>query len=464
MAALFEHVRRAAGLAAVALSAENCIFFLIVVSVILGGGGVGYAWFNLTVQLVAIALLAVHRERVFGFVWNAPRPLVALVLATMALPLLQLIPLPPALWTLLPGRDLAEQALDLVEAADTWQPISVDSNRTAVAFLGLLPAFAIVVLGWDLEPAGRERMRQAIIAAALICVAMGAVQLATGNRLGNWYSGGQPDVLYGSFANRNSTGLFLVIALLAVLGAPDGRRVRFGSLPARITLGVIFAICVFLTQSRSSVALLLVPLALVGWRFVSARREAGPPRGGKGYIPVVIAALLVAGASYVAVTTYRIQQTVERFESFDGPRLAVWDDSRAVAGRYWPVGSGTGTFDEVFQVDESLEHVDPTRPGRAHNDYLELMIESGIFGLLLAGAWAAWLSRSALTTPSGPLRTQGQVVAGFALLVLALQSLVDYPLRNQTLLCVAALMLVLAIGRGPVGRTAVTASGEAPAV
>jgi len=106
------------------------------------------------------------------------------------------------------------------------------------------------------------------------------------------------------------------------------------------------------------------------------------------------------------------------------------------------VGAGQGTFDEVFQVDESLENLTERRAGRAHNDYLELALEAGLAGLVLAGAWLvliAWLSWRARRSS---LRWAGWAGSSF-LLAIALQSITDYPLRNQTMLAFAGLALLL---------------------
>ena len=77
--------------------------------------------------------------------------------------------------------------------------------------------------------------------------------------------------------------------------------------------------------------------------------------------------------------------------STEDARLYLWDDAVYAAERYFPVGSGMGTFDDVFQIDESLENMSVKRAGRAHNDYLEVAIEAGLPGIILIGAWLALL-------------------------------------------------------------------------
>jgi O-antigen ligase len=75
--------------------------------------------------------------------------------------------------------------------------------------------------------------------------------------------------------------------------------------------------------------------------------------------------------------------------------------------------------------------VGPTYFNHAHNDYLELWLETGWLGAallalflvwFLLAAWRAWRAGTALS--------QG---ASAAVLLLLAQSAVDYPLRTETL-------------------------------
>jgi len=423
---------------------DYAVCALLAIAVTLGGGGVGAGFLNLVVQLLGLAILAVHSRAILEFATKAPRGLVILALATLALPLLQLIPLPAQVWSALPGRDLVSQSLSLIGERDAWMPFSVDPNRTFLGFIALLPAFAVLALGWNLDRAQTERVQRLIIGLALFSVALGAVQLASANRVGNLYPGGHPLQVYGTFANHNSTGLFLVIAIVLLAGLRNDFK-RTAAMPGlRIVLFNLLAIAVVLTQSRSSTALLLVPAVLLIFRL--RHSQGSDARRGKGAALTVVLplALFFAGTGYVLLTNDKVRQTVERFESLDDPRPLIWQDSLASAGRFWPLGSGAGTFDEVFQVDESLEHIGPARAGRAHNDYLELAVESGVVGLLLLLGWMIWLA-GAVRSAASRSDSASRYAAAAGIGCIAAQSVLDYPLRNEALLCIAAVLIVLLI-------------------
>lgn len=415
---------------------------LLVVAVAFGGGGVGFGLANLVVQLAALLVLALNPVAVFAFFRTAPRGLVILVALSLCVPVLQLVPLPPALWAALPGREILSESLDLVGAENAWRPFTVDANRTFVTFLSMLPVLAVLALTARLSPQELGSLLWAIVLMGVACALIGAMQLATGNAVGTFYPGGlERSDLYGTFASHNATGLFFDIALAALFALPrdeKGRKGRERGFVLRLVIGAVLVVAVVLTRSRSSMALMLLVMAFGAVRqWMTARRHWRRST----YLAVAAgAALLVAGGVTFAAKSYRVQSSFQRFDDLEDARPHIWEDALSTAHRYWPVGAGMGTFDEVFQVDESLEYLDAKRAGRAHNDYLEIAIETGGLGLLLIAGWLLWVGAAVRRAGKGSMRWQG-FGAGVALGLVALQSAMDYPLRNQTTLVVAAILI-----------------------
>lgn len=419
---------------------------LLVLAIVLGGGGVVYGFRQMLIQLFALALLGINTSQVGEFVRNAPRGLVMLVAATMAFPLLQVVPLPSGIWQSLPGRDLVIESFAVVGVPiDSWFSYSVDPLRTFTAFCATLAPATMIVLGWSLSAADRSLMGKTLAAVAILVLLLGAIQLSSANSIALFQQiEPDPGVLYGTFSNRNSTGIFFVIAAIVVAAFPLSSRALWAYAPALLIC--LFIVGVILTRSRSSMTLVLVLLAFVTirlastylWRSSSSAGKA--PRGVLLGSAVAIVALLAMVTASV-VGGGRAAQSFERFSEIDGDRLEMWDDGAFVAGRYWPAGAGTGTFDEVFQIDESLEYVSPAKAGRAHNDYLELTIETGAIGLLLLLAWFFWLGKAVWRRRHDRDKWLA-FAAHTALVCVALQSVLDYPLRNQALLCIAGLLVV----------------------
>ena len=110
----------------------------------LGGGTVQGLPSDAIVQLASLPLLGLALVMLFGqpLPSHARLPL-ALVAGIAVLPLLQLIPLAPDVWSRLPGRSGVVEGLQRSAIPLTWRPISLDPVATWRSFLTLLPPFAV---------------------------------------------------------------------------------------------------------------------------------------------------------------------------------------------------------------------------------------------------------------------------------------------------------------------------------
>ena len=436
---------------------------LIVLACLFGGGGVAYGLPNLVVQLAALVVLGMHGPAVWRFIRKAPRGLVILALTTLALPLLQLIPLPPAIWQAIPGRELLRDSLGTLGQLP-WHPLTVSTARTLVAFLGLIAPFAVLVLVLQSDSRALHRAKQIFIAMGIAGVVLGTMQVLAGGESALLYvEAANQGVLAGLFANRNSSAIFFVCCLLLLCSNHAGRLLSLKGLLAFGTAALL-VVGVILTQSRTGLVLLALPGGLFLLRLIVNQRgrqddAQGFGRTGRGLFAASLAVVLVAlgvGAGMGTLPQTRFDTVMDRFNKTTEERPAIWEDARFSAQRYWPVGAGMGTFDEVFQIDESLENITSRRAGRAHNDYLELAIEAGAAGFLLIALWAGWILWSTWTALGNERRWDALAHSGI-LLAIALQSLVDYPLRNQTMLCLAAFAVAI-LTRASVGRPSAAAS------
>jgi O-antigen ligase len=414
-----------------------------------GGGGQRYGLYNLAVQLTAFGALALHPAAFVAFWTTAPFALRALVAISLLLPLLQAIPLPPEIWTALPGRSLVAQSLEAAGMVG-WMPFSVNPHRTLLALTGLITPLAIVTAGWTLRREQLAFLCWLVVGLGILNLMIGAAQVSSSTASATFFDEVLPEqVLLGTFANRNSAALFLAGALgfAALVPSPWAHR---AVLPARFGLCALLFLAIILTRSRTGLALSLVPLGLAALRALAwsaSRRHGG--RSGKAnrrLLAITTGAGTAAAAllaSLLVIAPGRVGDTVERFgEVQDDPRSYIWEDAAYASSRYWPLGAGMGSFDEVFQVDESLENMTVRRAGRAHNEYIEIAIEAGLPGLVLVAAWVllvGWLSWKSRRSRS---RWLGWAGASF-LLCIALQSITDYPLRNQAILAVAGLSLLM---------------------
>jgi len=422
--------------------------FLLVVAVVLGGGGAAYGLRNLVIQLVALAILVFNSERVVQFARLAPKSLVALVVISVAIPVLQAVPVPADFWQALPGRGMVVESFSIAGLdPQRWFSASVSPMRTLVAFSGTIVPFCMIVVGCTLRAEERIALAWSVVAIAVAALLLGAIQLSSANTFGLLFDEGErATVLYTTFANRNSTAIFFVLALCLLAGMPrPGRQVILFS---GIAAAALLFIGTFLTQSRTGMVLLAVPVGLLALRFIvtlfTKSNDSAKLRSAiwGGLASAAVLAAVVVGS---ATSGGRVATSIERFSDLETDRPEMWEDGIYAAGQYWPVGSGMGTADDVFQIHESLEYVSPRRAGRVHNDYIELAIEGGLVSLAMAALWLAWAAFSAFR-PGSATASWMRLGAGAGVGAIALQSLMDYPLRNQTILCVVAVLVILLAG------------------
>ncbi len=108
----------------------------------------------------------------------------------------------------------------------------------------------------------------------------------------------------------------------------------------------------------------------------------------------------------------------------------------------------TMSFASVYQIVEPDALLRQDYFNQAHNDWLQLPIEGGLPAVLIFLAGALWIVAGlvgALRQRSRPLGVEfiePLVLAG-AFSLIALNSIVDYPLRTQSLAMVGAFLLVI---------------------
>lgn len=413
-------------------------------ALLLGGGGS-------PAPLPEIAL-----QSAIGFLaalwwWSLDRPLAravprqAMIIGglAVALPLVQLLPLPPALWQALPGRELARDALALIGQEGQWHPWSLAPDRTLASLLAILPAIAVLLMTAEANRDGRVRILLAVTAVTLATLLVGAAQITAGPDSALRFYGGSADYLDGFQANHNSTADVLLIGMVAAVAAIRELALT-GRLPNRrgpvLTLtgaaAVVCATGVVLTSSRAGI--LLLPLALLAslallrpWLGLTGRRLAGGA--------AVIGALAL-GAALLIANNAALARVFARFSLTTELRPELWRDSLYAAQQYLPVGAGMGNFVPAMVAHERLEVLRETMPNRAHNELLELAVETGVFGLAALAVISALLVTALLRARRAPPAGSSglAIFAGTALAMLALHSLVDYPFRSMSLAILAA--------------------------
>ena len=422
---------------------------LLVGAILLGGGArAGYVG-DVILQLIAVALLllTIRDALVQGsWRWAPVLPLVVVSLTAV----LQLMPLP-----LGPHFSLA---VDGFPQGATWRSLTVTPQATFAAFLSFLVPVAVFAGAVQLDWHARLRLLGLLVAAIVVSLVVGLLQVAQGPDSGfRFFEHSNPTDAVGFFANRNHFAALLYVGIVMVgawLVAATLRLLRSRAMATadlvRVALGAVLLIALIggLAIARSRAGLVLAMAALLGVSVlvVVAGRSVGKAAAG-GRSRQLMAAI-IAG-SVLIVGQFGITRMVRRFESdpLEDLRFAfaatTWDAALAAL----PLGTGLGSFVPVYATREKDTDLFGGYANRAHNDALEILLELGLLGGLLAGLFLFWFVRRSWVIWRGGLGPElVQLIpaaASIAIVLLLAHSLVDYPLRTSTLGAVFAFSCAL---------------------
>ena len=401
----------------------------------------------LALELAAIALLfALALRRARGVPYPPlPRLVVAALAILVLYPLLQLVPLPESWWRALPGRSDYAALIDAFAGPDAGgasRAISLVPAATRYGWLAMLPPLAAMLAVRALAPGQVVTLLAAMTVLAGLQGLVGLLQVAGGDGsilyLGNRDTYGTAT---GTFVNRNHLAAMLAMTLPVVVGLVlyQRRRGRRGGLwrdasGANLVAqrAIVFAsaalvlLCLVFTRSRAGIAFALVGLACSSILLARARV-------GTAHARLVVGGLVVVGLAIAALIG--LAPVLERMEpgelrlSGEG-RLALYAATLRAAVEFLPFGSGLSTYAAVFprfQHDVGGAYYD-----YAHNDYLQLVVETGLAGAAaIALLLAAYAGRMIELVLRGSDRsfTLLQIAAGVGLLPVVLHGTVDFALH-----------------------------------
>lgn len=422
---------------------------LIIAIFLLGGGArADIASLLLLRPLMAAALVVLVvslGRQVFS---EAPGPFLLLLLTTI-LVLSHLIPLPPAIWTQIPGREVVMETFASAGVTPGWMPISLSPiDGWNQLFALMVPAVALYLtigLGRQSSPMVLNLLLGIVVTSALLGLlqAIGPAQSSL-----YFYRITNNGLAVGLFSNRNHQAMFLACAFPLLALWASTLRGSAEALTAKHAMALCGALALvpllLVTGSRSGLGLAAVGIVsgLLLFRRASAdyrdRQRARArlilPALGIGVIGLVGLVVAFAGRN-TAWQRLTDGDAVEdlRFQALPYIGEAIW--------AYFPFGSGAGSFVPVYKLIEPDHLISADYFNHAHNDVAEILLEFGLPGLLLmlvgvlGWAWSVQRLWRLPQNDPGPVSTVhlfGWTGAAI-LLILGLGSLVDYPFRTPSL-------------------------------
>lgn len=387
----------------------------------------------------------------------------AIILAAMAWALIQLVPLPPGIWTALPGRDLLASIDGKAGYSDVWRPITLDPPATRNAFWSLWVPLAMLILVIPLANRQPRQLLSLLLAICALNATLCVLQLAgDSNGMFYFYRITNNGEAVGLFANRNHNAVFMA-TMIPMIAAWWSTRAKLAKprravahtlwQPALGGAAVLFLVLlIVLSGSRSGTVIAMLALAITPVMLMSNPGEDGSSPAAR--VPWKLAvALFAAVAGLIAFAVGQGKALAfERLFGQDPVSNARVDALPTVIdmlSHHWLFGVGLGSFDSAFRIYEPDSMLDPQYFNHVHNDWLEIPLTGGIPAVVLLAAALALLARSALCL-FGKAKTGERVdkltVSAFAAIAfLAMASVTDYPLRVPSLAAYLMLLVVWAM-------------------
>jgi hypothetical protein len=408
----------------------------------LGGSGSDAAATQLILRPLSVLFLGAALSRISPGTLRPYAVPLGIVCATIVLALFQTIPLPPAMWSALPVRDVLLPGLQILGIDGVWRPLTLSPPRTWNSIYAFLTPITAILLYARLPRRHFERLLMLILGFAVLNSLVMLAQLLGPPGAFRLFGGEAVRSVSGLFANRNHAAVFLgtVMPVIAAL------HVCRSAAPTRAAESMVYAVAALflftmIVASGSRIGLLAALIGVIASAMIlSSDREMG------GWRRRIIGPVAIVSAALIAALIYLFTAQTAAFDrlfasdAIDDTRFAILPISWDMAKALFPYGGGFGAYADIYRMFEPEALLGPRSMNNAHLDPLEYVIEGGLAALLILAVGAAWWLRrlaGAMTAGGGVHLRLGLSVSA----ILAVASLTTFPLRTP----IVGVLFVLAL-------------------
>ena len=338
--------------------------------------------------LLIVFWSGLYKGRTYGVVlWFL---LISVVMAFLyVMPIPQGFSIPFVDFENLPGRALYYQVDLWLASKDVFSgtTLSLIPYVSTLALLALLPPIALFFAGLSVTEIQLRNLVYLLLLIASVQAVIGLIQYASGNPA--FYFGITPNgrSAQGTYVNRDHFVALLELLLPIAIGlmlysigrsSYDRRLDSKAIILNQVLIFGFIAILLFLAGvfARSRTGVFLIMVAVLVSSIVFARHIGGKQSVGLAAVFATIAVGLAASIGLIPV----LNRFVSR-NPVEDERFRIFEHTLEGIKAFFPFGSGPGTFPDVYRAFQPIEQL--RFINNAHNDYLELMFEMGVFGLLI---------------------------------------------------------------------------------
>ena len=431
----------------------GAISFVILLAIVSGGSSQADSLAFLLFRALCTGLLAAALVRLLGMKLALMEKLALLfIIAGVSLICLQLVPLPFAIFASLPGREFVAKVFSIAGIPPQSMPMTLSPDATRACLVALLPPIALFVATLTTEHRDRWLPVAAILLGSVANVFLGLAQRLQGPTSSLYfYEITNNGSATGFFSNRNNFAMLLCVAI-PLTWAFAHRLIRTRALSPALGLGVgtVLMLVIFMglaaSNSRSGILLGMLSLTL-STLMVLSTPAAATDRSGRRVRRTRLSAFAIVGGAFI-IGEFGMTGILRIVESdpLGDYRSEIRQDTLRAAADYFPLGSGFGTFTDVYGMHETPATMISAYVNHAHNDWLELWLEGGLPAAALMACFATIFAFQAIRVwnPRGAYAEHVLArAASVGALVLLLHSLVEFPLRMPALACIFAALVAM---------------------
>lgn len=398
------------------------------ISLLIGGGTASGLYTDTLIEVAAIITAAAVFSQTPG--QRIPYSILWLLIFAVALVILQIVPLPAAIFNgLRPELLLGDSWL---AGQSRFRFVSVGVGRTIECLLYLVASAAFFLSVLRLRTEQVQGLLPFFFMGVICNGLAGAIQYSLSDDIA--IEGLLPFTINaGLFANENHFAalLFVSIPFVAYYGLFRGHLLS-GSLGLATLLLLLLAV-----GSRAGV-LIGLAITVLSIVFLSARSRVSG---------LSILAIFIGLSVYTIGAWTRIDAEVvdPDFGRGEFARTTIEGIKENLA-----TGVGFGNFQKAYQIYEKEGMIFKQYVNHAHNDYLEIAFEGGVIAILLMMFYFILLLAGLVRIRRDPLQKAAFLSVSFLLI----HSLVDYSLRTEALAMTFAYMNAIIFHKGFADRLA----------
>lgn len=348
--------------------------------------------------------------------------------------LLYLIPLPQFLWEIIPGRENYVEVSQFAQG-QSLHSLSVIPRLTENSITMLIPIFAVFLGTLSLHSKQLQKVIWLVFAVGAVQALIGLFQYFSGTGLPFLGIENLAKNATGTFVNRDHYAGFLELVLPLSLGVmiqsynrPNHKnRLQLGSkiyskqFFVLIALSFIVMFAIFYSRSRMGILLATFTVFLTMFMFAKNQNKWLKFLLATTFIAVVVAMMSLESIVDIAFRFFMKDISEEN-------RFNIYASTLEGISALAPFGSGPGTFANVFKAFQpnDMQHF----INSAHNDYLELIFETGVFGIIIILFFFVlyiqrWMKLDLITSWAHRFRYT-QTAAGIGMLMLLIHGMIDF--------------------------------------